>query len=57
MTRLSFAIPVTSEERYLAAKSQPDGPSGLAGEVEIMGLGGQMDGRCTLAIPYLEFQL
>ena len=35
MTGTSFAIPVTSQERNVAAKFQPDRPSGLAGEVEI----------------------
>ena len=35
VTGTSFAIPVTSQERNIAAKFQPDQPSGLAGEVEI----------------------
>ena len=35
MTGTSFAIPVTSQERNVAAKFQRDQPSGLAGDVEI----------------------
>ena len=31
----SFAILVTSQERNVSAKFQPDQPSGLAGKVEI----------------------
>jgi len=35
VTGTSFAIPVTSHKRNVAAKFQPDRPSGLAREVEI----------------------
>ena len=42
MTRRSFAIPVTSQKRKVAAKFQPDWPSGLAGDVEKGD--GRMDG-------------
>ena len=34
MTGTSVAIPVTSQERNVDAKFQPDWPGGLAGEVE-----------------------
>ena len=34
VTGMSFLIPVTSQERNVAAKFQLDWPSGLAGEVE-----------------------
>ena len=35
MTETSFEISVTNQERKVAAKFQPDWPSGLDGEVEI----------------------
>ena len=47
-----FAIPATCQERNVAAKFQPDWPSGLAGEVEIGD--GRTDGQSTTTIPYLE---
>ena len=34
VTRTSFAIPVTSHERNIASKFQPDRTCGLAGEVK-----------------------
>ena len=34
MTGTNFEIPVTSQERNVVAKIQPDRPSGLAEEVE-----------------------
>ena len=34
VTRTSFVVPVTSQERNVAAKFQLDRSSGLAGEVE-----------------------
>ena len=43
MTVTSFAIPITSQERKVAAKFQSDRPNSLAGEVEIRD--GRTDGR------------
>ena len=51
---MSFGISVNSQERNVAAKFQPDWPSGLARDVEIGD--GWMDGRCTMTIPYLELK-
>ena len=54
MTGTSFAIPVTRQERDIAAKFHPDRPGGLAGEVEKGD--GWTDRRRAMMIPYLEFK-
>ena len=48
VTRKSFAIPVTNQERNVAAKFHLDRPSHLAGEVE------KGDGWHAMTIPNLE---
>ena len=54
MTGTSFAIPVTSQERKVAAKIKIDQLSGLAREVKKGD--GWIDGRCAITIPWLEFK-
>ena len=62
MNGTSFAIPVTRQERNVAAKFQLDWHSGLAAEVKIVDgrtdgrTDGLTDGRCAMTIPYLEFR-